>query len=357
MKVYDLNKNVLDAARERIAMIFDSFERVCVSISGGKDSTVLLHLCIQEAVVRRRKVVAFFLDQEAEYRASVDLIREQMQIPEVVAEWYQVPLMLTNATSYSTCFLNAWGVGEPWMRRKEESAITEANGSPSRFYEFFPWHEKQNKETAFLVGIRAEESLMRFRACTKHSGWNGLKWSTISNGANRFYPIYDWGVSDVWKFIYDYALPYNRIYDLMWMDGYSIYGKMRVSNLIHEKSYKCLTDLPRYEPDTFDALCKRISGISTAARYASEKLVFSNKQLPVHYKTWKEFRDFLMDNIPDETHRDRFMNRFAGESENERTFKAQVGQLLINDNENSRGYDRNQDRKTEELREKWRAIL
>ena len=44
-KVY-LTENVLSAAERRIAAIYDEFPRVCVSFSGGKDSTVVLHLSL-----------------------------------------------------------------------------------------------------------------------------------------------------------------------------------------------------------------------------------------------------------------------------------------------------------------------
>ena len=33
-----LQKNVYSAALERIAWVFDSFDRICISFSGGKDS-------------------------------------------------------------------------------------------------------------------------------------------------------------------------------------------------------------------------------------------------------------------------------------------------------------------------------
>ena len=41
-----LDKDVLTAARERISYIFDNFEKIIVSVSGGKDSTVLCHLAL-----------------------------------------------------------------------------------------------------------------------------------------------------------------------------------------------------------------------------------------------------------------------------------------------------------------------
>lgn len=354
-----LEKNVLEAARERMAFIFDTYDEIQVSVSGGKDSTALLHLALQEAELRGREIEVFWLDQEAEYQATVDLVRSQMMLPNVKPLWYQVPIYMTNATSLEEVFLYAWGPHQEWMRPKDSMAIQSIDDEdhPQRFYEFFPWLEKRSPHKAYLVGLRADESITRYRAVTKNPGLAGVPWSTTGAGdAIRFYPIYDWGWSDVWKFIYDYAIPYNRMYDHMFWANYSMY-KMRVSNLVHEKSYKCLVDLPRFEPDTYDKLCKRISGISTASRYAAERLVFSNKQLPSHYKSWKEFRDFLLENVADEKIKQRFAKRFEGQSQNERTYKQQVGQLLVLDYENSKPVDLKAEERAKERMKKWMELL
>lgn len=47
-------KNVYELAQERLAMIFRDFDNVCVSFSGGKDSGLLLNLCID--YVRRNRL-------------------------------------------------------------------------------------------------------------------------------------------------------------------------------------------------------------------------------------------------------------------------------------------------------------
>ena len=358
MKTYNRNINVLDAARQRVAYLFDKFETINVSISSGKDSSALFWLAVQEAKKRNRKIIAFFQDQEAEYQASINLMEVMMTHPNVIPAWYQVPIYLTNATSYSDYFLYAWGEGEKWVREKHPLAIHSIEEKyPKRFYEFFKWYEKKNTNAAYLVGLRADESLTRFRAVTKFKGFDGLRWSTLDDDIKKFYPIYDWTVYDIWKFIWDFDLPYNKVYDLMFMHNYSLYTKMRVSNLIHEKSFKCLEDLPRFEPETYDRLCKRISGISTGARYASEKLMFSNKELPKHYSTWKEFRDFLLNNVQSEEHKSKFIKRYNKQEKNEKSYQDQVGQLLLNDYENSRSYDTKKSEKTAKIKEKWMQIL
>ena len=44
--------SVLEAAKERIIYTFDHFSKFYVAYSGGKDSTVMLHLIMDEAIKR-----------------------------------------------------------------------------------------------------------------------------------------------------------------------------------------------------------------------------------------------------------------------------------------------------------------
>ena len=54
-----LGIDVLTAAMDRISWTFDTFNKIIVSFSGGKDSTVLTHLVMEEAIKRDRKVALF----------------------------------------------------------------------------------------------------------------------------------------------------------------------------------------------------------------------------------------------------------------------------------------------------------
>lgn len=334
-----LDMNVLEAAIARVRFVFDHFEHICVSVSGGKDSTVLFHLCLEEARRRGRKIHVFFLDQEAEYQATVDLMRLMMADPAVLCWWHQVPLLMTNATSYLQDQLYAWGEGEPWIRDKEPGAVQAiAAAHPRRFYPFFEWFEATRPGAwAFFVGLRAEEGINRFRAVTRHPGFRDVMWSsrTKSPISYKFYPLYDWGMGDVWRFILERAVPYNRIYDLKWALNKGIYNKMRVSNLIHEKSFWCLGELPQLEPETYAKLVRRLQGVHCAANHAEDDYLYAARSLPPRFLTWKDYRDWLLEALPvSAKKRGRFKKRFAGPGD-EDVYQAQVKRLLLNDWEGS----------------------
>jgi len=330
-KLY-LPMDVQEAAQLRISTLFDGFENVVVSVSGGKDSTVLLDLCRREAIRRDRMVHAFFLDQEAEYQATVDQVQHLLSLGNVTPYWFQVPVRMTNATSLQVDFLNAWGPGEKWMREKDPMAVHEIREKyPQRFYPFFEWWEQarwDTGKTCFLVALRAEESLNRFRTVVKNPGWNGLKW-TSKGKAIKAYPMYDWTFEDVWHYIAEKKLRYNRVYDFMHLRGHQIQD-VRVSYLAHESSLKCLESLHEFEPETYRRLIERMPGIHVAARYAKEEMVFAAKKLPPAFGTWKEYRDFLLGTTPS-THTARFRERFAKQGDDPRIYRQQCRQLLIND--------------------------
>ena len=108
-------ENVLDATLKRMSFLFDNYDNISLSLSGGKDSTVLFHLLNEEAKKRDRKFIVYFQDQEAEYSATIDLIEWVMQQPNVIPLWYQVPIFMTNASSHQQLFLWAWGENEDWL--------------------------------------------------------------------------------------------------------------------------------------------------------------------------------------------------------------------------------------------------
>ncbi len=66
-----LGKNVLEAARERISWTFDEFPRVYCSFSAGKDSTAMMHLVMEEAKRRNRRIGVLFIDWECQFSMTI----------------------------------------------------------------------------------------------------------------------------------------------------------------------------------------------------------------------------------------------------------------------------------------------
>jgi predicted phosphoadenosine phosphosulfate sulfurtransferase len=313
---------------------------------------------LREARKRGRQLGVFFLDQEAEYSSTVDLMVEMMSQTNVEPMWYQVPLYLTNVTSYSQDMFYAWDPDGGWIREKHPLAIKHIDADyPERFYPFFQWKEKGSADTAFLVGLRAEESLNRLRAVVQNPGWEGVRWSTKTAGKNsyRFYPIYDWTMGDVWRYIHEEGLPYNVVYDRMFRGNRALYKTMRVSNLVHEKSFKCLADLQEFEPETFDKLAERIPGIRVAALYGHENSVFDSKKLPGAFSTWRQFRDYLLDTTP-VTRRGVFEERFKKQGNDEEMCRRQVRQIMLNDHENSLKVEPLKKKNRENLMKWWDVL-
>lgn len=327
-------ENVLESTKKRIAFLFDNYDNISLSFSGGKDSTALFHLVNEEAKIRNRKFILYFQDQEAEYQGTVDMVEWAMSQPNVIPLWYQVPIFMTNAASQQQLFLWAWGTGEKWIREKNPIAIHSINKKyPKRFHKFNLWvgHNLRDLpgKSVSIIGLRAEESPdRRFVMFGEDSE---LFWLRRKNEPHRAYPIVDWRYTDVWKYIIEGNFKYNKIYDKMYMMGGNL-RYFRVSNLVHEKAFRCLSDLQELEPETYDKLEQRLQGVHTAAIYGKEKLVYSISSLPSSFKTWKEYKDFLLENIhPDLNRLFKFQWSRFGDTDDPRACKYMVKRILLCD--------------------------
>lgn len=371
LKQVYINKTVLDAARERIAYIFDEFENIIVSISGGKDSTVLAHLALSEAHRRGRKIGVFFLDEEVVYDSTIKQIEYIMGLypDNAIPLWLQIEFNLTNATSLTESQLKCWEAGKHkiWIRNKKANSIQHKPWDTAKehirdknkgfgFYDALENFQRSRENTAFLVGLRATESPNRWRAVSKNPGYKNIFWCTkMPHECAMFYPLYDWNFHDVWKYIYDNKLKYSKIYDYMHKKGMGL-QEIRVSSLIHEKSFKALVELPEFEPKTYDRLLKRIKGISVGNLYGKDNKMLRVQKLPKNFKTWIEYRDFLLETYPDPEKKQIFIKRFGKHLDNRFVAKQQCRQLVLNDYENNLPVDNKPDPR-EALIQKWRELL
>lgn len=314
MKVFK-NQNVYEAALDRIRYLFDEFPNVVVAFSGGKDSTVILNMALKVAEEKNRLPISVvFIDQEAEWQNVINYVEDIMYDKRVIPYWLQIPIKLFNSTSTTEEWLITWEQGKKWMREQNPISIKENKYDTDRFSKLFDKVievEFNDKKTALLGGVRAEESPRRALAMTQQATYQDITYGKVFNKKLEhyvFYPLYDWSYTDIWKAIHDNNWKYCKIYDYMYQYGYSILD-MRVSNLHHETAFKQLFFLQEIEADTWVKLTDRIKGINTAGQMKGE--AFRIKEIPYMFSSWVEYRNYLCDNlISDETIKEKFYKYF-----------------------------------------------
>jgi predicted phosphoadenosine phosphosulfate sulfurtransferase len=327
-----LSKNVFDAALERIERVFNEFENIIVGYSGGKDSTVVFELAMIVAKkLNRLPLKVMFIDQEAEWQATVDMVTEVMERPDVEPMWFQMPILMPNATSTTDHWLTCWDpkCEEKWMRPKWHRAKTDNHYTTPQFLELFEdilKHDFPNTRTAYLAGVRAEESPGRLTGLTGSLKYQDITWAKIldkKRGHYTFYPLYDWSYTDIWAAIHKNKWSYNKCYDRQYQYGYTI-PSMRVSNLHHETAISHLFWLQEIEPKTYEKLVQRIAGIDTTGKLGAANYFPSS--LPSMFSSWIEYRDFLLEKL---ITNDQWKERFKAVFECHDPYQQYYGDALV----------------------------
>lgn len=306
-------KNVHGAAIERIAYVFDSFPKVYLSFSAGKDSSVMLHLVMDEAIRRGRKVGLLLIDLEAQYKLTIEhgLDCFEMYRDHIEPFWVSLPIALRNAVSM---YEPKWLCWDPerradWVREPPEIAITDESFFPffHRGMEFEEFVEKfghwygGGELTGCFVGIRADESLNRFRTLiADKSKFQGLSWTTYKSGAVfNLYPIYDWRTPDIWVYNGRFGKPYNRLYDLMHQAGLTIH-QQRICQPYGDDQRKGLWLYHVIEPETWGKIVARVNGANSGALYAQEtgNILGRIKISKPEGHTWQSFARLLLASLP-----------------------------------------------------------
>ncbi len=279
-KIY-LEKNVLEATMERLEIMFQNFDNIYFSVSGGKDSSVMVQLANQVAKKLNKKFDVLFIDLEAQYRYTIEHIEKLKQLSQI-RDFYHItlPIALRNAVSVLQPKWICWEEESKhlWVRNMPEDTINIHN-CPFEWFkkgeefeefilQFAGWYlEKYPQKVACGIGIRTDESLNRFRTIAfqeKKLTFNDYNWTTKLKVNDRhidvynFYPIYDWKTEDIWGAVSRLDLHFNYIYELMYKNGVSIY-EQRLCQPYGDDQRNGLDQFKALEYDTWSKVLNRVN--------------------------------------------------------------------------------------------------
>ena len=325
MPKYALGMDVMTAARQRIEWTFDNFDHIYCSFSAGKDSGVMTHLVCEEARKRGRKIGLFFLDWEAQFALTINFARAIFEEYADCIEpyWCAVPIKTWNACS---AYEPEWQAWEPakantWVRQPDPMSITDPSIFPFwydgiMFEEFVPefgrWYA-QGERCACFVGIRAQESLNRFRTLARDKPtYEGRMYTTnVADDLWNVYPIYDWQTEDIWTFHGKTGKTYNRLYDRMHQAGLTLH-QMRICEPFGDESRKGMWLYQVIEPAAWARLVLRANGANTGKLYANSRgSIMGNHTITLpEGHTWQSFAMSLLQSTPPKT-AEHYKNKIA----------------------------------------------
>lgn len=321
-----IDQNVYDALQERLDVIFEEFQHVMIAVSGGKDSGVLFNAVYDYAKQHNSldKLAIYFLDYEVQYSATMDYVHKIFsEHDDIERYWLALPNDVPSATSMTT------GVWTPWDKDKQDLWVREMpemdyvinednvpfnytphNSDYAVQDEFTRWYaSSRNGLTSVLIGIRADESMDRYRTIKSEHKVNGYKDFNylIKDASNKklvkAYPLYDWTVRDVWIANAKCGYDYNHIYDLFYQAGVSI-NDMRVASPFLSQGMNTLKLYQAIEPDLWGKMISRVNGVNFAGLYGGTTLMgWKNIKKPDNL-TWKQYVEFLLKTLPKDTRED-----------------------------------------------------
>lgn len=321
-KIYS-DRNVYDAALERYEIAFKNFDNIYFSISGGKDSSIMLQLAAKTARKLNKKFDVLYIDLEAQYKATINHVEELMEdTKDVVSKfyWCALPLSLRNAVSVIQPKWICWDKKDKhkWVRDMPNyDCVVNEDNCPWDWFrrgmefeefivDFAVWYQEQYQSTIGTgVGIRSDESLNRFSTIIsdkkvkfKDYGWTTKlklrqnKWVDVYN----FFPLYDWRTEDIWTAVSKLDLKFNEIYELMYKNGLSIH-EQRLCQPYGDDQRNGLDLFKALEYETWEKVLNRVHGVNFGNIYARTSLLGNIKSEKPDSMTWEQYAVWLLESL------------------------------------------------------------
>lgn len=301
-----LDMTCVDAARERIKHVYDTFDTVCVQFSGGKDSTAVLYLAKEIHEERGLgPVKVIFRDEEMVSPATIRFVEEVRNYDWVDMEWYCLgyggDVWVLGQRQDLLLWSKSRGDEDRLVRTIPSWAITvehfgfEAGAPLPESVDYYTMQGKRGR-VAFITGVRANESMIRYRSCVQklHENYIVTPYRMKKSIPLRFAKIiYDWTSDDVFKFVVEeHDGKFNDFYDLAAITG----SNPRVGIPLHSVAIRRIGDVVKTEPEFYDRLVECFPEIDAQRRWWPQ---FDIEECIRHYasKGWQGVSECIDDNM------------------------------------------------------------
>lgn len=295
-----LDCNVYEAAKYRIKKIIPKFDNICVTFTGGKDSTVVLYLvdeCMKE-LGRTDKVKVAFEDEEIVPKDTLEFVDSLVKSEKYDFYYFCVPIKASAQLLGKDIKYVQWDKNREWYREPPDYAITSEDvgniilkdGMTDKFRLML---NLLNGSVIMFNGYRSDESYAVYKSVMAKPHETYLSISKISPRLSLCKPIYDWKNKDVFLYLFKNNLEYNPIYNtLLWCDmplrSNIPLGK---SASVHLAKYKL------YDPDYYNQLVYMFPDLEASSRYMSE--VSLDKVAEKYGKNPEGMIKYIKENVDD----------------------------------------------------------
>ncbi|QDP66236.1 MAG: putative uncharacterized nin region protein [Prokaryotic dsDNA virus sp.] len=275
-----LETNVYQEALKRIDQIYNSHDEVWLSFSGGKDSLVCLHLILeyfdQEKITDKLNVL--FRDEEIINGSIRRFVLSYIDHPRLNFRYYATQLDSEIYILGEKKTLIQWDENRKWIVDKPECAIT-LDGVHSQFTFDKHLFGKSQKRCCTIVGLRADESLMRFAGITMSKVCHMTRNPDVKN-VTMGKPIYDWSEKDIFKYLHDKKIDYCEIYD------HQVFNKdpLRVASAVHAEAAKRLYKIKTIDPVLYNQIMDVFPEVDVQARYYKDMTKGNANKIAYSYR-------------------------------------------------------------------------
>lgn len=263
--------DVLTAARQRVEHIYDLFDSVVVMFSGGKDSQACLHL-IKEFHDQwgLGPVQAIFHDREIYSPSVLRLVEKYREYEWLDLDWYCMPQRSVRVSSGQKYTFVEWDPEREWARPMPPWAISIKDHPNYKLGDSLDNIRlaKYPGKVAMITGVRADESIIRFRSVTQKLNENYINKIEGDTRVNVMSckPIYDWSQLDVFKYLYENSIPWAEIYDINELAN----ANLRVEIPMHPEAVRDFDKIRETEPEFYERIVELFPDMTTQDRYGKD---------------------------------------------------------------------------------------